>query len=89
MENLNTNTEYKPSYDTIKQQQDHFEERLKIERRKAGSFLKINLRRFSIQLLKVNLTILKRILRKRFTNWKAVLMISTLSSISAIWFALR
>ena len=34
MENLNTNTEYKPSYDTIKQQRDHFEERLKIEREK-------------------------------------------------------
>ena len=34
MENLNTNTDYKPSYDTIKQQRDHFEERLKIEREK-------------------------------------------------------
>ena len=34
MENLNTNTEYKPSYDTIKQQRDHFEERLKIEHEK-------------------------------------------------------
>ena len=34
MENLNSNTEYKPSYDTIKQQRDHFEERLKIEREK-------------------------------------------------------
>lgn len=34
MENSNTNTEYKPSYDTIKQQRDHFEERLKIEREK-------------------------------------------------------
>lgn len=34
MENLNTNTEYQPSYDTIKQQRDHFEERLKIEREK-------------------------------------------------------
>ena len=31
MQNLNTNTEHKPSYDTIKQQRDHFEERLKIE----------------------------------------------------------
>ena len=34
MENLNTNTDYQPSYDTIKQQRDHFEERLKIEREK-------------------------------------------------------
>ena len=34
MENSNTNTDYKPSYDTIKQQRDHFEERLKIEREK-------------------------------------------------------
>ena len=34
MENLNTDTDYKPSYDTIKQQRDHFEERLKIEREK-------------------------------------------------------
>ena len=34
MENSNTNTEYKPSYDTIKQKRDHFEERLKIEREK-------------------------------------------------------
>ena len=34
MENLNTNTEYQPSYDTIKQQRDHVEERLKIEREK-------------------------------------------------------
>ena len=34
MENLNSNTEYQPSYDTIKQQRDHFEERLKIEREK-------------------------------------------------------
>ena len=34
MENLNSNTDYQPSYDTIKQQRDHFEERLKIEREK-------------------------------------------------------
>jgi len=34
MENLNTNTDYQPSYDTIKQQRDHFEERLKTEREK-------------------------------------------------------
>ena len=34
MENLNTTTDYQPSYDTIKQQRDHFEERLKIEREK-------------------------------------------------------
>tara|TARA_R100001480_G_scaffold35494_1_gene47744 strand:+ start:1169 stop:1486 length:318 start_codon:yes stop_codon:yes gene_type:complete len=34
MENLNSNTDYRPSYDTIKQQRDHFEERLKIEREK-------------------------------------------------------
>ena len=34
MENLNTDTDHKPSYDTIKQQRDHFEERLKIEREK-------------------------------------------------------
>ena len=34
MENLNTNTQHQPSYDTIKQQRDHFEERLKIEREK-------------------------------------------------------
>ena len=34
MENLNTNIEHRPSYDTIKQQRDHFEERLKIEREK-------------------------------------------------------
>ena len=34
MQNLNTNTEHQPSYDTIKQQRDHFEERLKIEREK-------------------------------------------------------
>tara|TARA_B100001939_G_scaffold278284_1_gene246726 strand:+ start:316 stop:645 length:330 start_codon:yes stop_codon:yes gene_type:complete len=34
MENLNTDTEYQPSYETIKQQRDHFEERLKIEREK-------------------------------------------------------
>lgn len=32
MENLNT--QHQPSYDTIKQQRDHFEERLKIEREK-------------------------------------------------------
>tara|TARA_R100000278_G_scaffold1300_2_gene2676 strand:+ start:188 stop:505 length:318 start_codon:yes stop_codon:yes gene_type:complete len=34
MENLNTNTEHQPSYDTIKQQRDHFEQRLKIEHEK-------------------------------------------------------
>ena len=34
MENLNTNIQHQPSYDTIKQQRDHFEERLKIEREK-------------------------------------------------------
>ena len=34
MENLNSNNEHQPSYDTIKQQRDHFEERLKIEREK-------------------------------------------------------
>ena len=34
MENSNTNADYEPSYDTIKQQRDHFEERLKIEREK-------------------------------------------------------
>ena len=34
MENLNTNNQHQPSYDTIKQQRDHFEERLKIEREK-------------------------------------------------------
>ena len=34
MENLKSNTGYQPSYDTIKQQRDHFEERLKIEREK-------------------------------------------------------
>ena len=34
MESLNTTTDYQPSYDTIKQQRDHFEERLKIEREK-------------------------------------------------------
>ena len=34
MQNLNTNTEHQPSYDTIKQQRDHFEERLKIEHEK-------------------------------------------------------
>lgn len=34
MENLNTNSQHQPSYDTIKQQRDHFEERLKIEREK-------------------------------------------------------
>ena len=34
MENFNTNTQHQPSYDTIKQQRDHFEERLKIEREK-------------------------------------------------------
>ena len=38
MENSNTNTEYKPSYDTIKQQRDHFEERLKIEVEKREAF---------------------------------------------------
>ena len=38
MENLNTNTEHRPSYDTIKQQRDHFEERLKIEREKREAF---------------------------------------------------
>lgn len=38
MENLNTNTDYQPSYDTIKQQRDHFEERLKIEREKREAF---------------------------------------------------
>ena len=36
MENLNT--EYQPSYDTIKQQRDHFEERLKIEVEKREAF---------------------------------------------------
>ena len=40
MENLNTNTDYKPSYDTIKQQRDHFEERLKIEVEKREAFEK-------------------------------------------------
>ena len=80
MENLNTNTDYQPSYDTIKQQRDHFEERLKIERDKREA-LEIKFRRFLIQLLKASLTISKTILRKRFTNWKAVLMISTLSLI--------
>ena len=34
MQDLNTNTEHQPSYDTIKQQRDHFEERLKIEHEK-------------------------------------------------------
>lgn len=34
MQNLNTNTEHQPSYDTIKQQRDHFEQRLKIEHEK-------------------------------------------------------
>ena len=38
MENLNTNTDYQPSYDTIKQQRDHFEERLKIEVEKREAF---------------------------------------------------
>ena len=38
MENLNTNTDYQPSYDTIKQQRDHFEECLKIEREKREAF---------------------------------------------------
>ena len=38
MENLNSNTDYKPSYDTIKQQRDHFEERLKIEVEKREAF---------------------------------------------------
>ncbi len=40
MENLNSNTEYQPSYDTIKQQRDHFEERLKIEREKREALEK-------------------------------------------------
>ena len=34
MENLNTNIQHQPSYDTIKQRRDHFEEWLKIEREK-------------------------------------------------------
>ena len=38
MESLNTTTDYQPSYDTIKQQRDHFEERLKIEREKREAF---------------------------------------------------
>ena len=38
MENLNSNTDYQPSYDTIKQQRDHFEERLKIEVEKREAF---------------------------------------------------
>lgn len=38
MENLNANTDYQPSYDTIKQQRDHFEERLKIEVEKREAF---------------------------------------------------
>ena len=37
MENLNTNTQHQPSYDTIKQQRDHFEERLKIEQEKLSA----------------------------------------------------
>ena len=38
MENLNSNNEHQPSYDTIKQQRDHFEERLKIEVEKREAF---------------------------------------------------